>query len=106
VYMWVEHWLLPHWKRDLSPARWDPRWWEYTEVLSRFEALWRAWEFLRLEGPTGMAVFFRDYLDTAMPIITASDGPFWRVEKVARTRTLPEQWPSELPSPEDMPDLV
>uniref|UniRef100_UPI00301B9338 DUF4913 domain-containing protein n=1 Tax=Microbacterium sp. LB16 TaxID=3081271 RepID=UPI00301B9338 len=57
-------------------------------------------------GPTGMAVFFRDYLDTAMPIITASDGPFWRVEKVSRTRTLPEQWPSELPSPEDMPDLV
>ena len=53
-----------------------------------------------------MAVFFRDYLDTAMPIITASDGPFWRVEKVSRTRTLPEQWPSELPSPEDMPDLV
>lgn len=106
VYMWVEHWLLPHWKRDVTQARWDPRWWEYTEVLSRFEALWRAWEFLRLEGPTGMAVFFRDYLDTAMPIITASDGPFWRVEKVSRTRTLPEQWPSELPSPEDMPDLV
>ena len=33
VYMWVEHWLLPHWKRDLSPARWDPRWWEYTCLL-------------------------------------------------------------------------
>jgi hypothetical protein len=97
VYAWVEHWLLPHWKRDPSTARWDPRWWEYTEVLSRFEALWRAWEFLRLEGATGMAVFFRDYLDTAMPIITAADGPFWRVERVQATRHLPDRWASEPP---------
>jgi len=22
VYMWVEHWLLPHWKRDPSQSRW------------------------------------------------------------------------------------
>lgn len=106
VYMWVEHWLLPRWKRDLSQARWDPRWWEYTEVLSRFDALWRAWEFLRLEGPTGTAVFFRDYLDTTMPIITDSSGPFWRVEKVTRNRTLPERWESELPPAEDMGELV
>ena len=34
VYMWVEHWLLPHWKRDVTQARWDPRWWEYTEVVT------------------------------------------------------------------------
>lgn len=53
-----------------------------------------------------MAVFFRDYLDTAIPLITGEPGPFWRVEKVARTRTLPAQWASELPSAEGLEGIT
>ncbi|MFF2277922.1 DUF4913 domain-containing protein [Agromyces sp. NPDC058126] len=96
VFTWVEYWLLPHWKRELNAARWDARWWEYTEVLSRFEALWRAWEVLRLDGGTGIAVYFRDYLDPAMQVITGRDGPFWRIQKVGE-RILPEPWPNTFP---------
>lgn len=96
VAEWVEHWLLPHYKRDLSGRRWDSRWWEYTEVIARLEALWQAWEYQRTDGMTGPAVFFRDYLDPAMRELTAPDGPFWKISDV-KDRALPEQWPLERP---------
>ena len=97
VAQWVEQWLLPHYKRDLSARRWDPQWWEYTEVIARLEALWQAWEYQRTDGMTGTAIFFRDYLDPAMREITAADGPFWKLSDV-RQRELPEQWAVE-PAP-------
>ena len=28
--------------------RWAARWWDYPEALARIDALWRAWEHLRL----------------------------------------------------------
>ncbi|MBO1751320.1 DUF4913 domain-containing protein [Actinotalea sp. BY-33] len=93
---WVEQWLLPHYKRDLRTHRWDPRWWEYTEIIARLEALWQAWEYQRTDGMTGLAVFFRDYLDPAMREITSPEGPFWRLSDV-QDRDLPEQWPHDPP---------
>jgi hypothetical protein len=35
--------------------RWAASWWEYPEALARIDALWRAWEHLRLDGATGHA---------------------------------------------------
>lgn len=98
VDVWVREWLLPHFKRNPKSFRWDPRWWEYTEVVARLEALWRSWEFLRGEGMTGMSVFFRDYLGPEMREITAPDGPFWRLSDV-QDRQLPDTWPVEVPPP-------
>ncbi|WP_159796681.1 DUF4913 domain-containing protein [Puerhibacterium puerhi] len=96
VAEWVEQWLLPHWKRNPKQGKWDPRWWEYAEVIARLEALWQSWEFLRHEGMTGMTVFFRDYLGPEMREITAPDGPFWKLSDV-QERELPQQWPAEAP---------
>lgn len=104
--VWVERWLLPHYKRDPAAHRWDPRWWEYTEVVARLEALWRAWEYLRTDGMTGPALFFRDFLDPTMRELTAPDGPFWDVSDV-HDRTLPQLWPHEPPPAglfDDAPD--
>jgi hypothetical protein len=42
----------------------------------RFEAGWRAFEALRLEGATGPAIFLRDYFDPMMREVTGPDGPF------------------------------
>lgn len=92
VYSWVEGWLLQHWRR--KKEFWDEKWWDYPEVLSRFEALWRAWEFLRLEGALGMSIFWRDHLESHMRVITAPDGPFWQIRSLDRTGTAPEMWPS------------
>lgn len=43
---------------------------------ARLDALWRAWEHLRLDPATGMAVWFRDHADHAMAVLLDPDGPF------------------------------
>jgi hypothetical protein len=96
VVEWVDEWLLPRYARSLKTHRWDPQWFEYVEVVDRLEALWRAWEHFRLEGMTGMAVFFRDYLDPAMGVITSPDGPFWNLGNLG-PRSRPEPWSSGTP---------
>ncbi|MGJ3192225.1 DUF4913 domain-containing protein [Paenarthrobacter sp. FR1] len=55
---------------------WCPQWWKHAEAISRFESLWRAWEYLRLDGTTGMSVRWRDYADHHMNELLSSDGPF------------------------------
>ena len=42
----------------------------------RLEALWRAWEHLRLDPATGMSVWWRDHADHHMRVLMADDGPF------------------------------
>ncbi|WP_136588167.1 MULTISPECIES: DUF4913 domain-containing protein [Actinomycetes] len=101
VAEFVEQFLLPTYRRNPAKHRWDPRWWEYQEVAMRLEALWRSFEYLRLEGPTGMAVFFRDYLDPTMRELTSENGPFWRLDKLGDERTVPDAWPST-PAPRGM----
>lgn len=97
VVEWVDEWLLPRYARNPKTHRWDPQWFEYVEVVDRLAALWRAWEHLRLEGMTGMAVFFRDYLDPAMGVITSADGPFWNLGALG-PRTIPARWPTGTPA--------
>lgn len=55
---------------------WAGRWWEYEEAITRLEALWRAWEHLRLDPATGMSVWWRDHADHHMPVLLDPDGPF------------------------------
>lgn len=55
---------------------WAARWWEYDEAVIRLEALWRAWEHLRLDAATGMSVWFRDHADPHMAALMDPDGPF------------------------------
>jgi len=45
--------------RSDSPFRWAPDWWNYPEAVSRLEALWRAWEHLRIDPATGMSIWWR-----------------------------------------------
>ena len=55
---------------------WAARWWEYDEAVIRLEALWRAWEELRLDPATGGSIWWRDHADHHMPILMSPDGPF------------------------------
>ncbi|MGW8566699.1 DUF4913 domain-containing protein [Isoptericola sp. NPDC055881] len=97
VAEWVENWLLPHYKRDLSKRAWDPRWWEYTEAISVLEAMWQAWEFHRTDSVTSMAVYFRDFHWPMMRELTSKDGPFWRLDNNLEARNLPPQWEAATP---------
>lgn len=56
---------------------WAADWWRYDEAITRLEALWRAWEHLRVEDPaTGISIWFRDHADHHMNILMDPDGPF------------------------------
>ena len=78
VEAWVTEFLAPHIRRPRSKTwRWCPQWWQHPEALSRLEALWRSWEALRLDGTTGMSVWWRDHLDPHLAALTDSTrSPF------------------------------
>ncbi|ASR39950.1 hypothetical protein BAY61_32220 (plasmid) [Prauserella marina] len=74
---WVTDWLLLVWQHRQTPSQvWCPQWWQHTEVISRFEGMWRSWELARLDNAAGMAAWWRDVADHHMPVITDTDGPF------------------------------
>ena len=54
---------------------WCPQWWRHDEAVARLDALWRAWEHLRLDPATGLSVWFRDHADHHMTILLDADGP-------------------------------
>lgn len=64
---------------------WAARWWEYDEAVMRLEALWRAWEHLRLDATTGMSVWWRDHADHHMAVLTDPDGPFYAADPTSET---------------------
>lgn len=59
-----------------GPHRWSAEWWRSPEAISRLEALWRAWETLRLEPSFGMSVWWRDHADHHMAVLLSPEGPF------------------------------
>lgn len=56
---------------------------KHEKAISRLEALWRAWEFLRLTGSTGMSIWWGDHADHYMAVLLSADGPFKGCEPVA-----------------------
>jgi hypothetical protein len=44
--------------------------------VSRLDALWRAWEHLRLDGVLGASVWWRDHADHHMRALLEPQGPF------------------------------
>jgi hypothetical protein len=76
---WVNDYLLVLYRRstDGSAVTWCPEWWRHPEAYLRLDALWRAWEYLRRQPATGMAVWIRDYVDPHMAVLLSEgSGPF------------------------------
>jgi len=77
---WVREWLAHNFKRRISKGSghvWAADWWRYPEAVSRIEAMWRAWEHLRLDPATGMSVWYRDHAEHHMRVLMDPDwGPF------------------------------
>ncbi|WP_130865280.1 DUF4913 domain-containing protein [Acidipropionibacterium timonense] len=58
---------------------WCPTWWRHAEAVYRFDALWRAWESLRINRPdTGIMDWLVQYADPTMAVLLSSSGPFRR----------------------------
>jgi hypothetical protein len=94
---WVNKLLLTHYRRPFNggSTKWCPHWWEHAEAVARLEACWRAWEHLRHEGATGPAVWFRDYFDPMMAVLTSTGGPFHACgpNPELTPHKVPDQWP-------------
>jgi hypothetical protein len=88
----VTEYLGPMYRRSLSGpgVTWCPEWWNHAEAIARLEALWRAWEFLRLDPHTGMSVWFRDHADHHMSVLLNADGPFKGCKPTAHAERLEE----------------
>jgi hypothetical protein len=74
----VTGYLLRMYRRAVSgnDATWCREWWRHPEAIARLDALWRAWEYLRLDPATGMSVWLRDHCDFHMRVLLSGDGPF------------------------------
>ena len=69
--------LLPTYVRDVDgrSAKWCIEWYFHPEAVSRVEALWRAWEHLRLDGATGISVWCKDHADHHMSVLLGPARP-------------------------------
>lgn len=79
VCEFVDQFLRHAYRRKTSgrgAPYWSGDWWKHDEAVMRLEALWRAWEFLRLDPATGMSVWWRDHADHHMPALMADGGAF------------------------------
>lgn len=63
---------------DGTKTFWSAEWWRYDEAVNRLEAVWRAWEHLRLDPATGPSVWWRDHADPHMRVLLSPQGPFRR----------------------------
>lgn len=80
MYAFVDEYLVHLYAHEIrsqiTDVRWCPMWWEHPGVVARIEALWKAFEVLRLDSGTGMSVWFNDHADPCMAVLLASEGPF------------------------------
>lgn len=74
----VREYLVKNYRRRVDGERavWAADWWNYPEATIRLDALWRAWEHLRLDPTTGMSVWFRDHAEHHMSVLLDPHGPF------------------------------
>lgn len=75
---WFQDYFTSAYRRSfLGPQhRWCAQWWRHPEAVSRLDAMWRAWEHLRLDPALGMSVWWREHADTHMAALTHPDGTF------------------------------
>ncbi|WP_431679089.1 DUF4913 domain-containing protein [Kitasatospora sp. KL5] len=64
-------------KLNGTTTTWCPSWWEHAEAISRLNALWRAWEYLRLDPALGMSTWWLHHADPHLGVLLDADnGPF------------------------------
>lgn len=82
VYEFVHEFLVKLYAKTVregqSGFRWCAQWYFHTEAVARLEALWKAFEALRLDPGTGASTWWRDHADPCMAALTADTGPFTR----------------------------
>lgn len=77
VEEWVDDYYLPTFVRAVGgDIRWCREWKQHAEAVVRFEAMWRSWQVLRLEGGLGMSTWLINHLDPNAAMLLSRTGPF------------------------------
>ncbi len=103
----VREFVCPIFRRNVGEEgradyRWSARWWESAEAIARLEAMWRAWEHLRMDASTGTSVWLRDHADHHLGVLMSPTGP-WALSK--DTAGPGEPLPYEAPPEGLFPDV-
>lgn len=106
----LHEYLLPLYNRpiDARNGKWCAQWFLHAEAVSRVDALWRAWEHLRLDPATGLSVWWKDHADVHMAVLLSQKGPFYACSSTRHNA--PEPFPCEmapegwLPKASETPD--
>lgn len=79
----VEQYLVMVYRRDMESAsiRWCTEWFRHAEAIGRLEALWRAWELLRLDPGEGASNWWLGHCDPHMRVLLSETGPFRNCKK-------------------------
>jgi hypothetical protein len=73
----IDQFLTRTYRREIShKAAWCTEWWKHPEAVCVLDALWRAWEALRLDPATGMSVWWRDHCYPHMAKLADPNGTF------------------------------
>lgn len=77
VDVFVRAYVAPNWRHRLGPrSHWCAQWWRHPEAVGRFEALWEAFEVMRLEPAPAWSSFLRDHFDHHLTMLTCEGGTF------------------------------
>lgn len=98
----VDGFLLLVAVRRPSVAHWCPQWWDHEEAVLRLEALWDAFEALRVEPGTGTAVWIRDYLDPTMDRLTSPETSPFRACRAREGKHVVDEPLTSIPPPPGM----
>lgn len=86
--------LAQSYVRDVNEGAifaWCPEWYKHPEALIRMEAIWRAWEHLRLEPALGVSTWWLNHADPHMRILMDKEGPFKKCAYDGHTTPIPER---------------
>ncbi len=74
----VSEYLAPIYARSLEGRRrvWCGQSWAHSDAIARLDALWQAWEYLRLDPTLGLSTWWLHYADPHMRELFDPDGPF------------------------------
>lgn len=96
---WVREWLMPNWRHRLriNETHWCALWWDHPEAITRLEAVWEAYEVMRLFDAPSLSVWIKDHLDAHMTALTAPTGPFIRCNAEQGIHEQLPLWPVKEP---------
>lgn len=103
VDRFLHEFLLASWRHDTS-TKWCRKWYLHAEAVSRLDALWRAYEAMRVGDPTGMAVWWRDYADPLMASLISTSGTFAGCDARRDQHTPMPTWGADHAPPVTVPD--